>query len=134
MRFLLFVGLAASLATASATAAERLPGHELALRSAVKRSDSAIVARLDEQGTISPGPPGASDFHGTKWTVEKRLRGTGALKVTLGFTVQTFPESLKEETPAVGERYIALIGNGWVLKFVRDTPENLRYVVTLLSK
>lgn len=118
-----------------ATGPLRWTGDEVAVEDATRQAREILVARLDVLGRGGPGPPGATVFDATRWTVRTALRGAlaDAGQVALDLTVQTFPPEHAERVPRVGELYLVFVGGDsfgamQIRKLLPNTPENLRRV------
>ena len=95
-------------------------GRTISLTSAVGMASQIVIARLQSIGGVDAGAPGQKFYDHATASVLQWLRGkpTGDDQITslsFAYTVQGMPESVQEETPVVGERYIL---------FLTGTPGN----------
>jgi len=82
----------------------RLPGTAIRTREAIEKTAVVVLGRLVEQGTISPGPPGAQHVDDAQFRIERTLTPregaapsvSGTVRVS--YTQRVFPEA-KAEAP-----------------------------------
>jgi hypothetical protein len=121
-----------SLALLGAVADERLPGDEVSIDEAVKRSQILVMAEVESLGVMAPGPPGSVRYSGLKLKPSKSMKGgTGARELTLeDLKFRTFPEEVAETLLEKGSEYLFFIEQPspdqyWGIKVLRATKENL---------
>lgn len=106
----------------------RLPGHLHSETEAIGRCLDVAVVTVLNRGRNDIGAAGVVEYTGVQLRIEKSLKGKAHGDVDCEFDRRDWPETVAEEVPSPGERYIVFMNGSKRFSIVRFSAFSEKHV------
>ena len=114
----------------------RYPGSERRLEDVAQSAEGFCIAEFESLGTPDAGSPGSTYYSNAVLKIKRNLADEKFKALSCSYSVQTYPESAKEDAPTVGKTFLMLgsfSGETFnVTKLVEPTDSNVGLVEQVL--
>lgn len=84
------------------------PGSEQQLEDMAHSAEGACIAEFESLGTPDVGAPGSTYYSNAVLKLRRNLINGKFKTLNCAYSVQTYPESVKEEAPALGKTFLII--------------------------